>query len=337
MVNYVIRRLVYGLVTLLALSIIVFWLMQNTGGNPLDRLKANPRITAQTVQEMSSFYGLDNPPTQQYLTWLGKFSKGLVPFWGDSSDWGRSFQGPQFVQVLVFDRVLGTLRLMITALFLAVLVGIPLGIYQALRQYSFFDQAATSFSFVTFSTPIFVLGLGLQILFALYFEQWTGVKLVFTTGMNSTSYGDLGTLAKIGDTLRHLALPAVSIALISIAGYARYQRASMLEVLHSDYLRTARAKGLSHRVVIAKHALRNALIPIVTLISLDIAFILGGAVITETIFAWPGMGRLYIQAIGVSDWPIVMAVVMMIGIMVVFMNLLADITYGFLDPRVRYD
>jgi peptide/nickel transport system permease protein len=141
----------------------------------------------------------------------------------------------------------------------------------------------------------------------------------------------------MGDTAQHLVLPAVSIALISIAGYSRYQRASMLEVLHSDYLRTAKAKGLSRRSVIVKHALRNALIPIITLVSLDIAGLLGGAVITESIFAWPGMGRLYIQAIGINDWPVVMAVVMLIGFMVVIMNLLADLAYGWLDPRVRYD
>jgi peptide/nickel transport system permease protein len=326
--NYVVRRLVYGLITVLALSIIVFWLLQNTGGDPLDRLKSNPRIRADEVARIAEFYGLDQPMWRQYLTWLANF----VQF-----DWGVSFQGTQEVQSLVFSRLGGTLRLMITALMLAVLVGIPLGVYQALKQYSFFDQAGTTFSFVTFSTPIFVLGMMLQIIFALYLEKWTGLKLFYTSGMNSSSYNDFSIMARLGDTLQHLVLPAISIALISIAGYSRYQRASMLEVMHSDYLRTARAKGLSRRTVIAKHALRNALIPIVTLVSLDVATIIGGAVITETIFGWPGIGRLYIQAIGVNDWPIVMAVVMAIAILVVVMNLLADLTYGWLDPRVRYD
>jgi len=333
MMQYVVRRLVYGLITLLALSIITFTLLQNTGGDPLDRLKSNPRITQEAVAEMASFYGLDQPATKQYLTWAGNF----VQFWEYPTAWGRSFQGPQQVQELVLNRLGGTARLMFTALFLAVMIGIPLGIYQAIRQYSFMDQAATTFSFVTFSTPIFVLGIGLQIILALKLEQWTGIKLFYTTGMNSTAYSDLGTLARLGDTVQHLVLPALSIALISIATYSRYQRASMLEVLHSDYLRTAKAKGLSRRSVIVKHALRNALIPIITLISLDIAGLIAGAVITETIFAWPGMGRLYIQAIGINDWPIVMAVVMLIGIMVVVMNLLADLAYGWLDPRVRYD
>ena len=328
MFNYVIRRLVYGLITVFALSIIVFWLLQSTGGDPLDRLKANPRITQETVRQMSEFYGLDQPVWRQYLTWLWGFVR---------LDWGRSFTGVDMVRDLVFQRLGGTLRLMMTALGIAVLVGIPLGIYQALKQYSFFDQAGTFFSFVTFSTPIFVLGMLLQIIFALYLEKWTGVKFFWTSGMNSTNYSNLSFFAKIGDTLQHLVLPALSIALISIAGYSRYQRAAMLEVMHSDYLRTARAKGLSRRTVITKHALRNALIPIVTLVSLDIAGVIGGAVITETIFGWPGIGRLYIDAINLNNWPVVMAVVMSIAIMVVVMNLLADLTYGWLDPRVRYD
>lgn len=328
MFNYVVRRLVYGFVTLLALSIIVFSMLQMSGGGPLDRLKQNPRIDQAFIQEVTEFYGLDQPVYKQYLTWGGKYLQG---------DWGISFQGTQPVTELIGSRLFSTLRLMFTALGLALLIGIPLGIYQAMRQYSFFDQLGTTAAFVTFSTPIFIIGIGLQLLFAVYFERWTGVKLVYTSGMNSSSYSELGTLAKLGDTLQHLALPAISIAVISIAIYSRFQRASMLEVWHSDYLRTAKAKGLPRRRVILKHALRNALIPVVTLISLDIAAIIGGAIITETIFGWPGLGRLYITAIGQLDYPVVMAVVMAIGIGVVIMNLIADIAYGFLDPRVRYD
>ena len=332
MLQYVIRRLVYGAVTLLALSIIVFSLLQNTGGGPLDRLKNNPRNTREFIDRMTRFYGLDQPPVKQYFSWAGNY----VQFWRADS-WGTSFAGDGPVRDLIFDRLMATLRLMLTALGLAVLVGIPLGVFQALHQYSFFDQAGTTFSFVTFSTPIFVLAVGLQLLLAVYLEKWTGVKFFFNAGMNSVNYGELSFGARIGDTLAHLALPAVSIALISIAGYSRYQRASMLDVLHSDYLRTAKAKGLSKRTVIVKHALRNALIPIVTLVSLDVAAVLGGAVITESIFGWPGIGRKYIEAIGSVDYPVVMAVVMAIGIMTVIMNLFADIAYGFLDPRVRYD
>ena len=333
MLQYVVRRLVYGVITLIALSVITLWLMNSTKGDALDRLKSNPRVTAEEIRRQTEFYGLDKPKTQQYLTW----AKNFVQVWNYPDAWGRSFQGTQKVQELVYQRFGGTLRLMTTALLLSVLIGIPLGIYQAVRQYSFFDQTMTTFSFVTYSTPIFVLGIGLQIVLALYLEKWTGVKFFYTSGMNSVHYADFSFWGRIGDTLQHLFLPAISIALISIAGYSRYQRASMLEVMHSDYLRTAKAKGLSRRSVIVKHALRNALIPIVTLVSLDIAGLLGGAVVTETIFAWPGMGRREMQAIGDNDWAEVMAVVMIIGFMVVVMNLIADLSYGWLDPRVRYD
>jgi peptide/nickel transport system permease protein len=332
MLQYIVRRLVYGFVTLLALSIIVFTLLQNTGGGPLDRLKSNPRNTADFIRRQTEFYGLDQPAVKQYFTWAGKYAQ----FWR-SDAWGVSFQGDGEVRDIIFDRVLATLRLMLTSLALAIIIGIPLGVFQALRQYSFFDQAGTTFSFITYSMPIFVLAIMLQLLLAVYLERWTGVKFFFNAGMNSSDYGTLSFGARLGDTLSHLFLPAVSIALISIAGYSRYQRAAMLDVLHSDYLRTAKAKGLSRRAVIVKHALRNALIPIVTLVSLDVAAILGGAVITESIFGWPGIGRKYIEAIRSNDYPVVMAVVMAIGIMTVVMNLLADILYGFLDPRVRYD
>jgi peptide/nickel transport system permease protein len=328
MFNYVVRRLVYGAVTLIALSVIVFALMQMSGGGPLNRLRANPRITQEFIQQVTEFYGLDQPVWKQYLTWGSKWLQ---------FDWGISFQGTQPVKDLVFSRLGATFRLMFTALFLAVVIGIPFGIYQAIRQYSFFDQLGTTASFITFSTPIFIVGILLQTVFAVYLERWTGVKFFYNAGMNSSNYGDMNLMARFVDTIQHLALPAISIALISIAIYSRFQRASMLEVMHSDYLRTAKAKGLPRRTVIAKHALRNALIPVVTLISLDIAAVIGGAIITESIFGWPGLGRLYITAIGQLDYPLVMAIVMAIGIGVVVMNLIADIAYGFLDPRVRYD
>ena len=199
-------------------------------------------------------------------------------------------------------------------------------------------------SFITFSTPIFIIGVMLQLILAYQMERWLGGKVFYVAGMTSSGYAELGrgflglpSLAQWGDVIQHLTLPAISIAAISMAGYSRFQRASMLEVMHSDYLRTAKAKGLPRRTIIIKHALRNALIPIVTLVSLDVAFIIGGAIITESIFGWPGVGRLYIGAIQAIDYPTIMAVVMAIGAGVVVMNIVADILYGVLDPRVRYD
>lgn len=482
---YIIRRLVYGLVTLFALSIIVFVLMQNTGGSPIDRLKGNPRMIP-LIPQLTEFFGLDQPQPEQYRRWLTSFLtpvpvvqengyavfgtygvKGAMPFVGlgaaviatlglllarvreewwprfrtfalvgvwvaaiallvantdkvgvkapiDPSvnadtfipfwriglrswvpialvgfallytigvfivrvnkpwwrifrvfstmfvwvivgwlahsrvvfamDWSVSFRGDGPVWDTIMGAVGATFRLGFAATFLALVIGIPLGIYQATRQYSFFDQVGTFGAFLTFSTPIFIIGIGLQVLAAHYFTVWTGVKLFYTTSMTGTQYNslergflDLPSLAQVGDVLQHLALPALSIALISIAGYSRFQRASMLEVLHSDYLRTAKAKGLPRRRIILKHALRNALIPIITLVSLDIAFIAGGAIITESVFGWPGIGRQYIAAIRETDYPKVMAVVMIIGMGIVIMNIIADILYGVLDPRVRYD
>ncbi len=373
----------YGLVTLLALSVIVFSLLQMTGGGPLDRLKLNPRM-GPYIQTLTELWGLDQPAWRQYLTWLKNYTtiqefsfqnvlpvlavvtaigatvvlikfiqrrwRGLaiVGIWATALyiaisnttikfNWGTSFSGSGDVWDLVWSRAGATFRLGFAALFLALIIGVPLGIYQAVRQYSFFDQLGTIGAFVAFSTPIFVIGIGLQIVLALYLEKWTGVKLFYVTGMNDPSYSTMSAMGKFVDTLQHLMLPAVSIALISLAGYARFQRSSMLDVLHSDYLRTAKAKGLPRRKVIVKHALRNAMIPIVTLVSLDLAFMIGGAIITESIFGWPGIGRLYIKAITEIDYPVVMAVVMVIGLGLIIMNIVADILYGVLDPRVRYD
>jgi len=380
---YITRRLVYGLVTLLALSVIVFSLLQASGGGPLDRLKLNPRMQP-FIAQLTEQWGLDQPVWKQYTTWLKNYVtpqefglQNMIPiiaivvavvltfvvyryltsqwkgaiFLGIWSlalfiairnttirfNWGISFQGAGDVWDLVFSRVGATFRLGLTALAIALIIGIPLGIYQAIRQYSFFDQLGTIGAFLAFSTPIFILAIGLQILLALYLEKWTGVKMFYVAGMNDPSYSSMSFLGKFVDTMQHLTLPAISIALISLAGYSRFQRASMLEVLHSDYLRTAKAKGLPRRKVIVKHALRNAMIPIVTLVSLDIAFMIGGAIITESIFGWPGVGRLYITAIGTIDYPVVMAIVMLIGILIVVMNIVADILYGVMDPRVRYD
>ena len=383
MFAYVARRLVYGVITLIALSMVVFGLLQASGGGPLDRLRLNPRMQ-DIIAELTELWGLDRPIYEQYLTWLKNYltpqdfsANNAVPFiaiglgvvatfaiirymtthWKGAVilgawmvalvvaisnmtirfNWGVSFQGGGDVWDLVFSRAGATFRLGFTALAIALAIGIPLGIYQAVRQYSFFDQLGTVGAFLAFSTPIFVVGIGLQIVLALYLEKWTGVKVFYVAGMNDPGYSNMSMWGQVKDTLQHLMLPALSIALISLAAYARFQRASMLEVLHSDYLRTAKAKGLPRRKVIIKHALRNALIPIVTLVSLDIAFIIGGAIITESIFGWPGLGSLYITAIGTVDYPVVMAIVMIIGIGIVVMNIVADILYGVLDPRVRYE
>lgn len=408
MFAYIIRRLVYGIVTLFALSLVVFMLIQFSGGTPLDRLKLNPRM-APVIAQLTEQWGLDRPWYEQYFIWLKNFvwpidvpaEEGLTVYFGKlgvrswvaiaaffgaiayaaatflvrieahwwrtyrafsiifvsaisfwiiksrvvfALNWGESFRGDGAVWDNIFGAAGNTFRLGLTALAIALIIGIPLGVYQAIRQYSFFDQLGTMVSFITFSTPIFIIGVMLQLILAYQLERWTGVKIFYVAGMTSSGYAELGrglfglpSLAQLGDVVQHLALPAISIAAISMAGYSRFQRASMLEVMHSDYLRTAKAKGLPRRTIVVKHALRNAMIPIVTLVSLDIATMIGGAIITESIFGWPGVGRLYIGAINAVDYPTVMAVVLAIGAGVVIMNIIADILYGVLDPRVRYD
>lgn len=407
MFAYIIRRLVYGIVTLFALSLVVFVLIQFSGGSPLDRLKLNPRMQP-VIAQLTEQWGLDKPWYQQYFIWLKNFvtpvavqpQEGLmvlgrigirswvafaaffgviaysigaffvkietnwwrtyrafsilvvafIAFWIIKSrivfslNWGESFRGDGAVWDNVFGAAGNTFRLGLTALAIALIIGIPLGVYQAIKQYSFFDQLGTTLSFITFSTPIFIIGVMLQLILAYQLERWLGMKVFYVVGMTSSGYESLGrgllglpSLAQLGDIVQHLTLPAVSIAAISLAGYSRFQRASMLEVMHSDYLRTAKAKGLPRRTIIVKHALRNAMIPIVTLVSLDIASMIGGAIITESIFGWPGVGRLYIGAINAVDYPTIMAVVLAIGTGVVIMNIVADILYGVLDPRVRYD
>ncbi|MCP3996942.1 MAG: ABC transporter permease [bacterium] len=408
MFAYIIRRLVYGIVTLFALSLVVFMLIQFSGGTPLDRLKLNPRMQP-VIAQLTEQWGLDKPWYEQYFIWLRNFvwpidvpaDEGLTVFFGKigvrswvavaaffgaigytiatffvkieanwwrtyrafsillvgaaafwiiksrlvfALNWGESFRGDGPVWDTIFGAAGNTFRLGLTALALALIIGIPLGVYQAIKQYSFFDQLGTMLSFITFSTPIFIIGVMLQLILAYQLEKWTGVKVFYVAGMTSSGYTELGrgilglpSLAQLGDVIQHLTLPAVSIAAISMAGYSRFQRASMLEVMHSDYLRTAKAKGLPRRTIIVKHALRNAMIPIVTLVSLDIATMIGGAIITESIFGWPGVGRLYISAINAVDYPTIMAIVIAIGAGVVVMNIIADILYGVLDPRVRYD
>jgi peptide/nickel transport system permease protein len=214
----------------------------------------------------------------------------------------------------------------------ALMLAIPIGIYSAIRQYSWFDHASTGFSYFGYSMPIFWFGLMLQLFFAYYLYKWTGVHWFYSANMYS-----VGHEHDIINRLQHLALPVMTLSIASIAGWSRYQRASMLEVINSDYLRTARAKGLPERTVILKHALRNAMIPLITILTLDIAALFSGAVVTETVFGWPGMGRLFYDAVVSRDYPVVMGCVMLFSVMVIIFNLIADILYAVFDPRIRYD
>jgi peptide/nickel transport system permease protein len=316
---YTIRKFFSSIVILFFASIVIFTLI-NAGYDPLADLRQNPRITGEDIQRISKIYGLDKPAPQRYFIWVSGFIRG---------DLGFSVNNQSPVSEIIARRVWPTVLLMGTTLIFQVLIAVPFGIYSAIKKYSLLDKAGTLFSFIGYSMPSFWLGLILQLVLGVYLTSWAGVRIFYTSGMT-----DDGGLV---DLLQHLTLPVITLSVIGIAAYSRFQRSAMLSVLSSDYLRTARAKGLSQRRVYLKHALRNALIPVVTLVALDMGVLLGGAVITETVFAWPGLGFLLADSLYKGDYNVAQALLMITAILIVFFNFIADVAYGLVDPRISYD
>ena len=314
--NYVARRLVSTLPLLIGVSLILFLVLHLAPGGPEDVYADNPGITQESLENFKRQLGLDRPLPEQYLRWLAAFVRG---------DWGYSIRSGQPVIEAALERVPATLTLGGTAFAIALLTAIPFGIFSALRRYTPGDYAFTFGSFIGISMPIFWLALMLQALFA--------VNLGWLPSAGIETIGGGGPV----DRLRHLVLPASILAVAHIASWGRFVRSSMLDVLGLDYVRTARAKGLAERVITYRHALRNALIPVLTIVSLDFAAILSGAVITETIFAWPGMGRLFIESMNGRDYPVLMALLMIGSLALVAANFLTDMLYSVVDPRIRYD
>jgi peptide/nickel transport system permease protein len=321
-VAYIIRRVIFSIVVLFFASIVIFGLVR-LSGDPLVQLRQNPQISQSDIQRLTHIYGLDQPAYIQYGLWM----KGILT----QGSLGTSFLQQESVNAIIGRRVWPTVLLMGSSLVVTVLIAVPLGVYSAVRKYSLTDKVTTFFSFVGFSLPSFFLGLMLQLVLGIYLTELAGRRIFFTSGMSSPNAGGFV------DLLQHLALPVVSLAVVSIASYSRFQRSSMLDVLSEDYIRTARAKGLRLRSVYFKHALRNALIPVVTLIALDIAYSFGGAVITETIFAWPGIGFLLYDSLGKGDYNVARAILLIIAVLVVFFNLIVEVAYALLDPRVSYE
>lgn len=324
MLTYVIRRLGYSVIVLFAASVFVFWGMSIVT-NPVEFLRERPGISERTIQNISERKHLNDPIYVRYGYWVqdavtNGFGTGTV------SD----------VPILPnLKRAMGhTLQLIVAAELLALLIAVAIGVYSALRQYSVFDYASTTFSFVGLAMPVFWLGLMLQVLFVNIY-LWFDVRIFYTANLNSVDPGH--GLHFVLDRIQHLGLPIIVLAVASIATYSRYMRASMLEVVNSDYVRTARAKGLEERGVIMRHAFRNALIPLVTLVALNFGALLGGAVVTETVFALDGMGLYFINALNAGDPYPVMAFLMVTAVVTVVFNMVADLAYGWLDPRVRYD
>jgi peptide/nickel transport system permease protein len=321
--GFVLRRAAIAVPLIVISSFLVFMLVA-AAGDPLAELRSNPGIPKSTVDARRRELGLDRPLLVRYVTW----AKGAV-----RGDFGESYVTGEAVRPKLMRSLGVTLRLLVGAVILAVLFGVAIGVLAALRQYSRFDYMATFFAFVFFSMPVFWLAAVLKDL-GIRLNDALGFKLFFTVGQESP--GLSGSFFTVwSDRIGHLILPALTLILIQVAGWSRYQRSSMLEVLNADYVRTARAKGLSPLRVITRHAMRNALIPIVTLVAIDFGLLLSGAVITERVFGWAGMGRLLLDSLTRQDVNVVQAWLLVSATMVIVFNLLADILYGYLDPRIR--
>ncbi len=341
MLNYIIRRLVQAIPLLFLISLLLFVLMQ-AFGDPIASLGVRTPPRPADRERLRRQLGLDQPVYVQYIVWLAGNDWMKIDMDGDGvaetpgkrlgilrGDFGNSLVDKRPVSEIITERLPNTLLLMVTVELVIIIFSLLIGVYSAVRQYSFFDNLVTGLSFVGYSMPIFLIALLLMYLFSVNFKIW-GLPYLPTVGMFDPQVGRTP-----GQIALHMILPVLSLSIVSIAGYSRYVRSSMLEVLGLDYIRTARAKGLRERLVIARHALRNATLPFVTLIGLDIPFLLAGAVVTESIFGWPGTGRLFVERTSQSDFPVLMGILMMTAIAVVVFQLLTDIAYSFLDPRIQ--
>ena len=315
------RRLVQSLVVLTGLSVLMFTLLVYTPGDPVELLASSqPDIEPEDIARLRAYYGLDDAPYIRYFKWLRTVASG---------DLGYSRTYAQPVTHLIRQRLGNTLQLLTAAFAIAFSVGIFVGIYSALHQYSITDYVATLLSFAGLAMPVFWQG----ILFILFFAVWLPW---FPAGGMLTPGVSPGWPA-VADRLWHLVLPTLVLGSAGMASWVRYSRSSMLEVIRQDYVRTARAKGLQESRVTRRHAMRNALIPIITLFALSIPAVLDGAVITETIFSWPGMGLLLFQAVLGHDHAVAMAVLLFLALATILANLMADVAYAFVDPRIRYE
>ncbi len=324
MARYIIRRILVSIPILLIITFLTFWAVK-LGTDPVaSYLRVNPRASAEQILAYQEANGLVGSTPEQYFRWLGNFLTG---------DWGESIKGRKPVFPDIKAALGNTLVLGATASLVGVTIGLSIGILAALRQYSKFDTTATAGAFIGISIPPFVSAIVLQMIFAVLITRWFDLDRPFlpTSGVYPAGHQGFDLSLRI----RHLILPVTVVAIQVIAVYSRYMRASLLEVKHSDYMRTARSKGISERRVIVRHALRNAMIPIVTVAALDIGAIIGGLIITERIFEYNGTGDFLITALSNGDFPQIMPLMVLIVCSVIVFNLIADIAYAWLDPRIR--
>lgn len=344
MSRYIIRRILQSIPLLFIVSIVLFVLTMNLG-DPLATMGGRRATRPADRERLTRQLGLDQPMYKQYLFWLIGNDWAKIDLDGDGEpeaqgtrkgvlrgDFGNStMKRGQTAWEVIWERVPNTLLLMIPAEIVIIVFALLIGIYSALRQYSAADHIITALSFIGYSTPIFFFALVSIYIFSVYFKRW-GLPSLPAVGMFDPQVGKTP-----GQVALHMILPVLTISFVSIAAYSRYIRSTMLEVMNQDYIRTARAKGLHSRYIIIVHALRNASLPIVTLIGLDLALLLGGALVTERIFAWPGMGRLFLDHMERMDVPVIMGILMLLSVSVILFQLITDLTYAILDPRIRYD
>jgi peptide/nickel transport system permease protein len=312
--RYLIRRGLISIVTLIAISMIIYSILFLAPGDPLGELAANPNVSPEVRQRIRESYGLDDPLHLQYVKWAKAY---FLDF-----DWGTSFTSRVPVQDYLMDRIGVTLQISGIAFLLGILIAIPVGVISAIKQYSWFDNVATTFAFLGFSIPTFFSGLLLILLFS--------VKLGWLPFIYNSDVSGFWPLVK------QSIMPIIVLGLFTSAQLTRFVRASMLETINQDFVRTARAKGLRERSVIVLHAMRNAMIPVVTIVALQVPGVIGGAVITEQIFLIPGIGSALIKALQSKDIPVVMAITFGISVAVVLFNVIADILYALLDPRIKF-
>ncbi len=323
MSQYLIRRTLQAIPLLLVTSLIIFFLVRLAPGGPLAAAERNPNVTPEQLVILRHKYGLDQPLHIQYLKWMGQLFQGNL---------GESIKMHRPVAELIAERLPNTLLLVGISFLVTIAIAIPVGVYSAIRQYSIGDYVITTLTFVGQSIPIYWFGLVLILVFYVWLENPLTGGPIFPAGGMYT----IDKETSLSNRVWHLILPVTMLSLAWIAWYSRFLRASMLEVIHSDYVRTARAKGLGERAVRYRHALKNAAIPLVTLVALDLPALFGGALFTEMVFSWPGMGRLFWDAARGRDYPILLAVVLINSVLIVLFNLLADLAYAGLDPRIRY-
>ncbi len=323
MLFYTARRVVLAIPLLIGITCVSFVVIHLAPGEPVDIQTGdmNVKASAQARQALREMYGLDKPLHEQYWNWLTRIGR---------LDFGRSF-APDARPVLqkIGERLPITLFLSIVEMLIIIVLSVPIGILSATRQYSMFDKVLTVFVFIGFATPDFWLALLLMILFGVQFG-WLPIS-----GLRSLNWEYLSFWKQQVDFIAHLALPIVVATFGGLAGFSRYMRQSMLEVVRQDYIQAARAKGLSEKSVIGKHAFRNALLPVVTILGLSLPGLIGGSVIVESIFAIPGMGQLMVQAVFMRDYPVIMGNLVIVSTLTLLANLLADISYGLIDPRIR--